>query len=67
MVQTYGFANRCLSEVTAQMIGNEDLCKFLYYTQGGENDKFLEKEIFTQEEEFLIFYTEVELMSALGL
>ena len=44
MIQAYGFANRCLSEITAQMMGNEDLCKFLYYTQDGENDKFLEKE-----------------------
>ena len=44
MVQAYGFANRCLSEITAQMMNNEDLCKFLYYTQGGEYDKFLEKE-----------------------
>lgn len=44
MVQAYGFANRCLSEITAQILNNEDLCKFVYYTQGGEYDKFLEKE-----------------------
>lgn len=44
MVQAYGFANRCLSEVTAQMLGHEDLCKFLYYTKNGSNDKFLTKE-----------------------
>ena len=43
MVQAYGFANRCLSEVNAQMMGSEDLCKFLYYTQDGEYDKFLDK------------------------
>ena len=43
MVQAYGFANRCLSEITAQMMGSEELCKFLYYTQDGEYDKFLEK------------------------
>ena len=42
MVQAYGFANRCLAEVTAQMINNEDLCKFLYYTQSGDTSKFLE-------------------------
>ncbi len=44
MIQAYGFANRCLSEVTANMLNNEELCKFLYYTQGGENKKKKKKE-----------------------
>lgn len=31
-MQAYGFANRCLSEITAEMMSNSDLLKFLYYT-----------------------------------
>ena len=29
-MEAYGFANRSLSEITAEMMGNEDLLKFLY-------------------------------------
>lgn len=42
-MEAYGFANRCLSEITAEMMGNEDLLKFLYYTDNEEED-FLAKE-----------------------
>ena len=37
-MEAYGFANRCLSEITAEMMGNEDLLKFLYYTDNEEED-----------------------------
>ena len=41
-MQAYGFANRCLSEITAEMLSSDDLVKFLYYTDNAEED-FLQK------------------------
>lgn len=41
MVEPYGFANRCLAEVTAEMLQSEDLCKFLYYTQDTSKEDIL--------------------------
>ena len=56
-MQAYGFANRCLSEITAEMLSSDDLVKFLYYTDNADEDflqnakptanKIIDKHIYT--------------------
>lgn len=42
-MEAYGFANRCLTEISAEMLKSDDLCKFLFYTDDAKED-FLKKE-----------------------